>query len=208
MTQMFLLSSPPDAAARLVALLERHRETYPVLEEELAQQQTLTRVLADHRHRGEQALSAWRAALSRRWECEVRAQRAYSSVQRKLEAYYGPDQAYAQLIAPGHPASASTASDLLHDVRRLGASLELLAPRPPFAAEAMARLRVAGDELARAIEQTASCEAERRSVLTEQRIATNLFERAYTRARRHLAGFLGEQAIGLPPLCPDADDYQ
>lgn len=207
MTQMLLIASPiPDAATRLVALLERHRETYPALEEELTQQQTLTRVLAEHRRRGEQALSAWRVALSRRWECEVCAQRAYSAVQRQLAEYYGPDQAYAQLIAPGHPACASTASDLLHDIRRLGASLELLAPRPPFAPEAIARLRDAGENLGRAIEQTSRCEAERRSVLTEQRIAVNVYERAYTRARRHLTRFLGEQAVGLPPACPDSDE--
>lgn len=201
---MFMVPSPlPDATTQLIALLERHRERYPELADELAHQQTLSRVLTEHRQRGAEALGAWRAALSRRWECEVRAQRAYSAVQRQLAAYYGPDRAYAQLIAPGHPESASTASDLLHDVRRLCASLELLAPRPPFAAEAIAQLQAAGDDLERAVDQTSRCEAERRSVLTEQRIAVNLYERAYARARRHLAGFLGEQAVGLPPVCPD-----
>lgn len=208
MTQRFLIAPPiPDAATMLIALLERHRATHPILEEELERHRSLCGVLAEHQERGEHALCAWRAAISRRWACEVSAQRAYSAVQRQLAAYYGPDRAYAQLIAPGHPESASTASDLLHDVRRLRASLELLAPHPPFADEAIARLRESGDELADALEETARCEAARRSVLTEQRIVVNLYERAYERARRHLATFLGEQAIGLPPLSLDGGEF-
>lgn len=203
MTQLFLMPPFPDAASRLVALLERHSATFPSLEEELSQQRALAQVLAEHRQRSEQALSAWRAAISQRWDCEVGAQRAYGAVQRQLADYYGADPAYAQLIAPAHPGGASTPADLLHEVRRLVASLELLTPRPPFADEATARLQAATQELARAIDQTARCEAERRSILTEQRIAANLYERAYDRARRHLVRYLGEQALALPPTCPD-----
>ena len=207
MTTLLVLSTPtPDAVGRLVALLERHRHTSPQLEEELARQQTLTHTLAEHRLRGDRALSAWRTALSRRWECEVSAQRAYRSVQRQLGDYYGPDTVYAQLIAPAHPSGSGTASDLLHELRRLAASLELLAPCPPFAAEALARLHVTGDELAVAIEQSQRCENERRSVSIEQRMAVNLYGRAYERARRLLAGYIGEQALGLPPSCPERDE--
>jgi hypothetical protein len=204
---MILMATPvSDAASHLVALLERHRETFPPLDEELAQQRSLRQLLCEHRTRGEQALSAWRAAISRRWECEVNAQRAYTAVQRQLGEYYLCDAAYAQLIAPAHPGSASTPTDLLHEVRRLEASLELLSPPPPFAAAASDRLRAAGVELALAIEQTLRCETERRSVLTEQRIARNLYERAYDRARRQLARFLGEHAVGLPLSYPDVDE--
>lgn len=194
---MILAPDPfSEAASRLVALLERYRETYPTLDEELARQRSLTDTMAEHHRRGEQTRSAWQAALSNRWEREVAAQRAYSAVQRQLVTYYGPDPAYAQLIAPARPASACTASDLLYDLRRLGASLELLAPQPPFATAAITRLRTAADELALAIDATARCEAERRAVLSEQRIAANLYERAYDRAQRHLADLLGEETLG------------
>jgi hypothetical protein len=196
----------PDAASRLLAALEHHRDTHPLLDEELSRQRTLAAAMAEQRQRDEQSLSHWRAAISRRWECEVKAQRAYTSIERQLSAYYGDDAAYAQLIAPAHPASSSTASDLLHDVRRLEASLELLSPRPPFAAEAIARLRAVAEDLGTAIDLTVRCEVERRSVLTDQRIAANLYERAYDRARQLLARHLGDQAPALPqPFLGGAD---
>lgn len=189
-------STRPGAALDLLSLLERYREAHPSLDDELAQQRALSDTLAEHRRRADQTLAEWRAALSRRWECEVGAQRVYSAVQRQLAAYYGPDCAYTQLIAPAHPSHASTASDLLHDVRRLGASLELLAPRPPFAAVAVVELRAAGDGLEQALAETDRREAARRSVLAEQRIAANLFERACERARKHLAHVVGEEIAG------------
>lgn len=203
-----ILMAPPvsDAARRLVALLEHHCEAFPPLEEELAQQRSLAHMLAEHQLRGEQSLSAWRAALSRRWECEVSAQRAYSAAQRQLAAYYGPDAAYAQLIAPAHPGNASTPADLLHEVRRLEASLELLSARPPFAAEALGSLRAAGDALAVAIDESARCEAERRSLLLEQRMVASLYERAYARARRQIVRYLPEQGSALPPTCGESPD--
>ena len=207
MTTLLVMPTPtPEAVGQLAALLERHRHSSPQMEEELTRQQTLTHTLVEHRLRGDRALSAWRAALSRRWECEVSAQRAYRSVQRQLGDYYGPDTAYAQLLAPAHHVGGGTASDLLHDLRRLEASIQLLAPSPAFAAKALARLRLAGDELAVAIEQSLRCENERRSMITEQRIAANLYERAYDRARRLLAGYIGEQALALPPSCPNESE--
>ncbi len=200
-----LTISISDAANQLVATLERYRDTYPILDEELARQRALAVAMAEQHERGEQALNEWRAALSRRWECEVNAQRAYCEVERQFGTYYSSDSAYAQLIAPSHPTSGSTASDLLHQVRRLEASLELIQPRPPFAAEAITKLRAVAADLADAIEQTARCEVERRSVLTDQRIAANLYERAYERARQLLAHHLGEQAPALPSICLDFD---
>jgi hypothetical protein len=196
-TQMTLGSSPrSEAALHLLSLLERYRESHPALDNELAQQRVLSDTLAEHQRRDEQTLAEWQTALSRRWECEVGAQRVYSAVQRQLAAHYGSDRAYAQLIAPAHPSHASTASDLLLDVRRLGVSLELLAPQLPFGAAAVAELRAAGDALEQAIDETARREAARRSVLAEQRIAANLYERACDRARKHLADVVGEEVGG------------
>lgn len=207
MTALLVMQAPaPEAVGRLVALLERYRTTSPLLEEELAQQRALTHTLTEHRLHGERALSAWRTALSRRWECEVLAQRAYRNAQRQLGDYYGADTAYAQLIAPAQAGASSTASDLLQEVRRLHAVIELLAPRPPFADEASNRLRLAADELASAIDYSQHCESERRSLITEQRIAVSLYERAYNRARRLLANHVGDQALALPPIFPDANE--
>jgi hypothetical protein len=204
-TQIPLTFSLPDAAARLLAMLERYRDAYPPLEEELAHQQALAVAMAEQQQRGAQALTDWRAALSHRWECEVNAQRTYSQVERQLGSYFGSDAAYSQLIAPGHPSSGSTATDLLHEVRRLEASLELLSPHPPFAVAAIERLRAVATDLAAAIDLTTRYEVERRSVLTDQRIAANLYERAYDRARQMLARHLGDQALMLPASCPEID---
>jgi chromosome segregation ATPase len=190
----------PDPSSRLIALLEHHRGAFPQLDDELAQQQRLAHTLAEQRQHSERALAAWRSALSRRWECEVQAQRAYSSVQRQLNAHYGSDAAYAQLIAPARPGGPSTPSELLHHLRRLEAALKLLMPQPPFAALALAELRAISSSFEQAIDATTQCETERRRLLTEQRIAANLYEQAYDRARRLLAHFVGEQTLALPPL--------
>lgn len=197
----------PDAASHLVLLLERHSEAFPQLERELRQQRALAQTVAEHLQRGERALAAWRVALSRRWECEVHAQRVYSRVQRQLGDYLGPDPLYAQLIAPAHQPSASTPSDLLHELRRLTASLELLVPRPPFADEAADQLQAAAQRLAWSIEETTRCEAERRGVLTEQRIAINLYNQAYDRARCLLARCVGDPSLLLTPGPAPAPAY-
>lgn len=187
-----------DAATRLMTLMERLRDALPFVDDELACHRALSLALNEQRERGEHALSAWREALSRRWECEVLGQRIYSAVQRQLSGYYGDDTAYSQLIAPAHAGSANTASDLLQDMRRLEGALELVSPRPPFAQESLLRLRSAGDALAEAITWTDRCETERRCVLTERRLATNLYQRAYDRTRRLLTYHVGEQAASLP----------
>lgn len=199
-----MVFSPPlstDTINGLVALLERHCDTYPALSEELRRHRTLSRILAQHEDLAARALSAWRAAISERWEREVQAQRVYRLAQQQLGAYYGADPAYTQLIAPAHPGGAITPGELLHELRRIEASLELLLPRPPFAAALLAELQAAREALARAMERTEACEAERRNVLAEQRIAVNLYERAYDRSRRLIVRYLGEQAPALPVTC-------
>lgn len=201
MTALLMLQAPSsEAVGKLVALLERYRDASPLLEEELARQRVFTHTLAEHKIHGERALSAWRTALSRRWECEVFAQRAYRRVQRLLAEHYGDDSSYAALLGSSHKGAGSTPSDLLQELRRLDVALGLLAPRPPFADAASAQLRQAGDELEVAIDHSLHCESERRSVLTEQRITMSLYERAYDRARRLLANQVGDQALALPPV--------
>jgi hypothetical protein len=173
-------------------MLELRRSELPFADEELARHQTLRSALDEQLARGEQALSDWRAALSRRWDAEVGGQRAYSSVRRQIAGYFGSDATYLQLVAPSQPATALTAGNLLADMRRLEASLALLRPRPPFAEESLDRMRDAGDRLAAAIEWSEHCEAERRRVLIEQRLANNLYERVCQKTRRLVASYMGK----------------
>jgi hypothetical protein len=187
-----LLTYPPmnpDAATQLLTMLELRRSEFPFADEELTRHRALRNALAEQSVRGEQTLADWRRALSQRWDAEVKGQRTYITVQRQIAAYFGNDSTYLQLVAPSQPAVALTASNLLTDMRRLEASLTLLRPRPSFAEKSLAELHEAGDQLATAITWTDHCEAERRRVLIEQRMATHLYERACQKTRQLVASY-------------------
>jgi len=185
-----------EATGGLVALLERHCADFPQLGEELERQRRLRDTVAEQRERSAQALAAWRAALARRWRCEVAAQRIYADAQRRLRRYYNDRPSHARLVAPGHPDHARTPGGLLQEVLRLAATLEVLAPSLPCAAELRADLRAAADDLAAAIEQTEHCEIERRRLHTAERMAAQMALRASERSRRLLSQYVGEEALG------------
>lgn len=182
-----------DTTKPLADLLEPYRGRHPQIDEELKRHSTLCAAAADRRERAHEALLAWQDALARRWACEVAAQRAYLAVLRQLGTFGGAHAPYGPLLASVHLGEASTPRALLAEVRRLAATLALLDPRPPFGCEAQAQLGAAGDQLEAAIAQTDSCEAERRSLLSEQRVVGALLERAHERARR-LIDDLGPEA--------------
>lgn len=186
-------ASLPEGASQLIALLELHRHTLPFADAELARHRALHQTIGAHQERGAIALNAWREALSRRWECEVSSQRVYSATMRQLHAYYGADTSYAQLVAPGHPNSPVTPSDLLADMRRLEASIALLSPQPPFAEACLSQLHTAATDLAAAIEWTDRCETERRNIQLEQRLAVSLYQRACDKTRRLISTHVPEQ---------------
>lgn len=190
-----LTLSPTEVASNMIDLLERHRQTLPFADTEIARHRALLEALEEQHRRGEQALSAWREALSRRWECEVNGQRVYTAIQRQISDYFGKDATYTQLVAPANPGAAQTASDLLANMRRLEASLALLKPRPPFVDEWLVRLGTAGTDLAAAIDCSDHCESERRNVLIERRMAANLYERTCQKTRRLLSEHIGDAAI-------------
>jgi hypothetical protein len=193
MTQAATNPFAPEGAHNLIKLLERHRTTLPFADEEIAYYTDLRNSLDAQRQHSEETLSAWRSSLSRRWECEVTGQRVLIHVQRKIVALYGDDAVSMRVIAPGRLASAMTPSDLLNDLRRLEASIALLMPRPPFADETLAQLADAATRLSTAIDDTARCEAERRTALLDQRLALSLYERACGRTRQLLAEVLGPE---------------
>ncbi|MCS6881339.1 MAG: hypothetical protein RMK84_10210 [Oscillochloridaceae bacterium] len=182
-----------EAARGLVVLLERHSAAFPQLGEELERHRRLSDTLAEQRARCAQALTAWRAALARRWQCEVAAQRIYADARRKLRRYYHDSPAHARVLAPTHADHAYTASALLQEVLRLAATLEVVAPLPPFAAELRAELRAAADDLAAAIEQTADWEVELRRQHTAERMAVQMALQASERSRRLLSQYVGDE---------------
>lgn len=179
----------PDAATQIITMLELRRTEFPFADEELARHRTLRTALDEQITLGEQALAEWRQALSRRWEAEIHGQRIYSAIQRQISSYFGNDAMYLQLVAPSHPSTGLTASNLLSDMRRLEASLALLRPSPPFAEESLTHIRAASDRLAAAIEWSEHCELERRRVIIEQRMAANLYERVCQKTRRLMAAY-------------------
>jgi hypothetical protein len=177
MTQQQLLATTlQDATFRLINLLERYSEQIPLLDEEL-----------DRHHRIAHAMVE-------------QTQRAYNGMLRQLGLYYGGDPAYIMLIALPNSDAVITPTELLRNMRRLEASLELLTPRPPFADEVGERLHRSADELALAIEQTDRCETERRSILAEQRLASQLLQRAYERTHSLLTRHLTAADLALLPL--------
>ncbi len=184
--------NPSDMVTQMVDLLERHRDRHPFLDEELRRHRAIAQAMAGQQQRTEQALSDWQVALARRWACEVSAQRAYRSVQLQLDAYQH-DTASSALLTSAFTGAIGTPRALLDEVRRLEAAIELLSPRPSFAAEARARLHTVGDELQAAIAQTDRCEAARRSMASEQRVVSHLLERSNERARQLLGSLAGEQ---------------
>jgi hypothetical protein len=191
-----LTAHNPDATSQLIDLLEHRRAEMPFAEEELARHRALRHALAEQISHSEQALSQWREALSRRWECEVQGQRIYTIVQRQIATYFGSDTTYLQLVAPSQPTAAVTAGSLLADMRRLEASLSLLRPRPPFAEESLLGLREAGDKLTAALDWSERCENERRRVMIEQRMAANLYERVCQKTRKLVAAHIDRE----PPI--------
>ncbi|WP_129626909.1 hypothetical protein [Candidatus Oscillochloris fontis] len=185
----------PETTSQLLTLLELRRHELPFADEELARHQTLLNAIEEQNQRGEQTLADWRKALSQRWQAEVAGQRTYIAVQRKLAAYFDNDTTYLQLVAPTSPSAALTATTLLADMRRLEASLTLLRPRPPFAEESLAQMHAAGDQLAAMISLTEHCEAERRRVLIEQRMASHLYERVCQKTRQLVTEYAHEEEL-------------
>jgi hypothetical protein len=201
MTQQQLLATTlQDATFRLINLLERYSEQIPLLDEELDRHHRIAHAMVEQTQRAELSLNAWRVALAHRWDCEIAAQRAYNGMLRQLGLYYGGDPAYIMLIALPNSDAVITPTELLRNMRRLEASLELLTPRPPFADEVGERLHRSADELALAIEQTDRCETERRSILAEQRLASQLLQRAYERTHSLLTRHLTAADLALLPL--------
>ena len=165
----------------LIDTLQRYRTTLPFAEAELACHTQLHAELNAQQARDIATLTAWRSALSARWECEIAAQRVATTVRRALN------------LAPlqtALPTQGLTAVELLNELRYLEASLAIGQPLAPEHALLANDLSNAMNLLAEAIENTRRCEAERRSALAEQSLLQVLYERALGRTQRLLQDHL------------------
>jgi hypothetical protein len=182
MTQPLSLASIlPETGAQSIVRSERQSER-PPLTEETRRHRLLTEALSAQREQAEAALVAYQVALARRWACEVAAQRAYRAAQRRLAAQRGADPS--EPFTPARPGADSTPRGLLDEVRRIADVLELLAPRPSFPAETRTELCAVADELATAIAQSEACGAERRRLVSAERVVARLLEQAERRAEQ------------------------
>lgn len=176
---------------RMVALLERYRTDLPFVDKELALHQSLRHELETHQRAGEHSLAEWRQALARRWECEIAGQRFYMHMHRQLCDYFGADSPHLKIMLPDNTRSARTAVELLNDLRRLQASLEILQPQPSFVCLQLPALTQACTDLEEALNWTQRCETQRRTAMLEQRLTQTVYYHARAQTQRLLDEYVG-----------------
>lgn len=155
----------------------------PSIRDELEHHLKLRHELEQRQIEAEEALANWRTALARRWKCEVAGQRLYTQIYRQLEAFYGADATYLQIINPTRSGVARTADDLLADLQRLMASCELMEPRPDFIEVRLVELAETVFQLDEALTRTSHCEGLRRTAMLSHRLAQGTFRRSIQRVR-------------------------
>jgi hypothetical protein len=173
---MTTLPSPNDAiadSARLIAILERHHKDVPEIEGLLTAHRTTHHQMTTSYHASEDAIAAWRAALARRWTCEIAARRLYKQTLRQIVQHYGTAETPTiRLISRGGAEADSTPAELLEDMRRLHAVLSLES----------------------AIHDVAESERRRRTAVLDLRIAREVYRRMRRETYQALVNRLGDQA--------------
>ncbi len=201
---MTTLPSPHDAiadSAKLIAILERHHKDAPELEALLNAHRATHHQMATSYHTSEEAIAAWRAALARRWTCEIAARRLYKQTLRQIVQHYGTAETPAvRLISRGGAEADSTPAELLDDMRRLHAVLSLEAATLPFAEQRLAEIVQSCETLERAINDVAECERRRRTAVLDLRFAREVYRRMRRETCQALMNELGDQA---PPDLAD-----
>src|SRR6266516_3848480 len=187
---MTALLAPGDALAesqRLIAALERRRSELPFADDVLAIHRPTHQNLERSSSSSDDAVEAWRAALARRWECEVAGRRLYKQIFRQLAEHLGRDDApEIQLLSRGEAEVNSSPAELLHDLHRLQAALELVGASLPFAE---VERTCAGLEAA--IAEANSSEEQRRASALERRMAQEAYRRARATTQRALIEHYG-----------------
>src|SRR5215212_5493232 len=116
---MTTLPTPIDALAEsqlLITMIEQLRAELPFADDILDLHRPAHHELEISAAKSEQAVTAWRAALARRWESEVAGLRLYKRIVRQLAEHYGGEDApEVQMLSRGAEAESSP-SELLVDL--------------------------------------------------------------------------------------------
>ncbi|ABU58228.1 hypothetical protein [Roseiflexus castenholzii] len=194
---MTTLPSPHDAiadSAKLIAILERHYKDAPEIEALLNAHRATHSQMTTSYHNSEEAIAAWRAALARRWTCEITARRLYKQTLRQLVQHYGTAETPTiRLISRGGAEADSTPTELLEDMRRLHAVLSLEATTLPFAEQRLAEIAQACATLERAIDEVAESERQRRTAVLDLRIAREVYRRMRRETCQALMNQIGDR---------------
>ena len=182
---------------RLIALLEQRRTELPFAEDSLALHRPAHESLERSSNHSDAAVEEWRAALARRWECEVAGRRLYKNVLRQLAKHYGGDSApEVQILSRGGAEINSSPAELLHDLRRLQAALDIGLASFPLASLHSADVDHMCAALEQAIGEAHTSEARRRDAAFDKRLAQEAYRRARATTQRTLLEFYGGSIAG------------
>lgn len=178
---------------RLIDELERRRSDLPFADGVLTLHRDTHRELEQCYDASEEAVTAWRAALARRWDHEVAGRRLYKQVLRQFSDQLGESAPQVQMISRGGAEANSTPAELLEDLRRLRAGLTIDGVDLPFAAERLPQIDQACAALEAAIEEARVTEHRRRNAVLESRMAREVFRRVCEETYGKLAAHYGER---------------
>jgi hypothetical protein len=193
---MTTLLAPDDVLSesqRLLAALTHLDAELPFAHEMIAAHKPVHLEIQRTHEQSEQAVSLWRGALARRWECEVSGRRLYKRILRKMVDFYGSEHApEVQLLSRSGAEANSSPSELLADLRRLHAALDVgSAPFYDFRLQTQIEQECAA--LQQAIAETNTHENERRNAVLDHRMAREAYRRLRSETLRRLQMHYGDQ---------------
>ncbi len=191
------LLAPIDAIAdseRVIAALEQYQHEIPMASQILTMHRTTHHELEVSHSHSEQAVAAWRAALSHRLECEIAARRLYKQLVRQMIEHYGTEEVPSvKLLIPAENGVDVTPAELLADLRRLQTVFALERSLPPLLSDRIGEV----DQSARRLEQSIAAanarEHERRTAVLDSRIARETYRRIRSETYRMLVEHYGDQ---------------
>ena len=193
---MTTLLAPDDVLSesqRLLAALSHLDTELPFAREMLAAHRPVHIEIQRTHERSEQSVSLWRGALARRWECEVSGRRLYKRVLRKMIQFYGSESApEVQLLSRSGAEANSSPAELLADLRRLHAALDV-GSAPFYDSALQDQIQHECAALQQAIADTSTHENERRNAVPDHRLAREAYRRTRSETLRRLQLHYGEQ---------------
>lgn len=192
MSSLLVSNDALAESQRLMAELERRRTELPFAESILEMHRPAHHKLQASQAESRQSVDAWRAALARRWDCEVAGRRLYKRILRQFVEFYGAGAPEVQLLSRGEAEVDSSPAELLTDLRRLQAALAMGAETLPFAAQRAPEVDRACIALEGAITEAGLWETRRRDAALDNRMAQEAYRRVRSAARHALREHYGE----------------